>query len=657
MLPIYTQAQDFFDSLKTVIDRSEGIPKAEAWMIYGLEWELYDLDSGVAFLDSAATIYKEADMHQEWLISMGHKIRALEYQGRYLRAYRIIQTIQDDLPRIDSVQIRGMIRNSIARTEARLGNPEVGTKMLKETLAEFKEIKDTIGQVETLESLAMEYSYFNSSSMAIEYQDSALSLAESYSLRTEWLMWPLYNNAASFLIEGNRVSESKPYIEKSISEAEATEDPTNLLYPYFTMGEALVQEGSLSQAIPYFKKAADYLDDLYLEYDIITSTEARSIHFALLGNHTQSEQWLTKCLAKQDSIGSGLMKFETLIFYSDVQASLGRFENALKYYQLASHVKDTLFSQEKARQTEELQIMYQADRAEQENQRLKEANEATKRTARRNIQFFLVIIGLILLSGLGMVYLIFKLRKLNRSVLEQNQTLADQNDQLKQLTSENELLMGIVAHDLKAPLNKIAGLTGLIPLQGDINEDQRQSLALIDRVVDGGKELVTDILILSEAGEEKKPNLTAQDLSSVIRPLKDQFKEALEGKSLSLLIMPPPQMIEAHIHPPYLTRILDNLISNAIKFSKPGTEIQINWGKDQNGPWCSVSDQGPGIPETEIPRLFQRFSKLSNRPTAGESSSGLGLYIVKVLLDATDASIQVETELGKGTTFRIRFPR
>jgi signal transduction histidine kinase len=109
-------------------------------------------------------------------------------------------------------------------------------------------------------------------------------------------------------------------------------------------------------------------------------------------------------------------------------------------------------------------------------------------------------------------------------------------------------------------------------------------------------------------------------------------------------------------NPGYLSRIIDNLISNAIKFSKNGSTVSVN-AKIENGSFTLlVKDNGPGFSEDDKKLLYQRFKKLSARPTAGESSNGLGLAIVKTLVDRLEGEISLSSELGKGSEFLVRIP-
>jgi signal transduction histidine kinase len=106
----------------------------------------------------------------------------------------------------------------------------------------------------------------------------------------------------------------------------------------------------------------------------------------------------------------------------------------------------------------------------------------------------------------------------------------------------------------------------------------------------------------------------------------------------------------------YLGRILDNLISNAIKFSSSNTVVEISAVKENNDLVIRVKDQGPGFSDADKLQLFQKFRKLSARPTAGETSNGLGLAIVKTLVERLHGRVDLITKLGEGSEFIVTLP-
>jgi len=105
-----------------------------------------------------------------------------------------------------------------------------------------------------------------------------------------------------------------------------------------------------------------------------------------------------------------------------------------------------------------------------------------------------------------------------------------------------------------------------------------------------------------------------------------------------------------------ISQAIDNFISNAVKYSPAGSRVIIATSRDDQQLTVSVTDQGPGVPQAEIPKLFGDFQKLSNRPTAGETSTGLGLAIVKKVVDAHGGRVGVDSEVGRGSRFYFTLP-
>jgi signal transduction histidine kinase len=170
-------------------------------------------------------------------------------------------------------------------------------------------------------------------------------------------------------------------------------------------------------------------------------------------------------------------------------------------------------------------------------------------------------------------------------------------------------------------------------------------------------DLVNELLDLAtiEAGELKLA-LESQDLAALLE--KSVFLNNIEAakKGSKVTLAKQVALVRPKIDSAKIRQVADNLISNAIKFSPPGSEItvEINVGEDACG--FSVKDQGPGIPAAERDKLFKDFGKLSVKPTAGEKSTGLGLAICRKIVDAHRGSILAENLPTRGCEFRVTLP-
>ena len=103
-------------------------------------------------------------------------------------------------------------------------------------------------------------------------------------------------------------------------------------------------------------------------------------------------------------------------------------------------------------------------------------------------------------------------------------------------------------------------------------------------------------------------------------------------------------------------QVLENLVSNAVKYSPPGKNIFVRLQHSAEAVRCEVQDEGPGLSPEDQKKLFGKFARLSAKPTGGEHSTGLGLSIVKKMVEAMNGKVWCESELGKGATFIVEFP-
>ena len=152
-----------------------------------------------------------------------------------------------------------------------------------------------------------------------------------------------------------------------------------------------------------------------------------------------------------------------------------------------------------------------------------------------------------------------------------------------------------------------------------------------------------------------KINYTITDLEEVTKRVISALKIQSDNKKIT--VKANLSSLKANIDKGLLEQILDNLISNAIKFSNSHTSIFITLKSNEDNIYFEIEDEGPGISEADKLKLFQKFQKLTAQPTAGENSTGLGLSIVKKYVDALNGKVWCESEIGKGSKFIVAFSK
>ncbi len=234
---------------------------------------------------------------------------------------------------------------------------------------------------------------------------------------------------------------------------------------------------------------------------------------------------------------------------------------------------------------------------------------------------------------------------------EQRQTIAT----LKDRYEIKDRFLRIASHDLKNPLNNI--LLAQYQLRNVVGDDPDAAEALdtIEDTVHSMSNLVEDFLD-SAALENGRPELEldAVDVQEVISEVVLHYSIAANRKNISLIIDETPGIVLADYD--RLVQILNNLVSNAIKFSSAETIVTLRTEQRDGVVRVCVVDQGPGIPAAEQADLFKPFSKLSPRPTGGESSTGLGLWIVKELATLQNGTVGMECPSDGGSIFWVDLP-
>ena len=224
--------------------------------------------------------------------------------------------------------------------------------------------------------------------------------------------------------------------------------------------------------------------------------------------------------------------------------------------------------------------------------------------------------------------------------------------------TEKDTFIGVVAHDLRSPLHSSMVLTSLLfDSHSSISEDEIQEYGsiilslghrmehLINNMLDATKIETGNTKLFIEPTAVKD---VLEDVSGTINYLGVE-----KGISTKLSIPDDVPNIMADYNA--LVRVLENLISNAYKFSPNNSIIEITIHVLKKNVRISVKDEGPGMTKLDKAKLFTKFGKLSATPTGNEKSTGLGLYIVKNLISEMKGNIKVESEVGKGSTFSILF--
>jgi signal transduction histidine kinase len=234
--------------------------------------------------------------------------------------------------------------------------------------------------------------------------------------------------------------------------------------------------------------------------------------------------------------------------------------------------------------------------------------------------------------------------------------IAKDMTEVKKAKEEQDKLLAVIAHDLRAPFSQIHLITELLS-----PELKGQALAyneMTRKITNQSVEMINELMdVMAYEGGALRTEKKKIDLNTFFTTKMEAFTEMAKKKSISLLGSMASEPRSMTTDEGSLGRIVDNLISNAIKFSPEGKKVYFYIDQVNHNVRFTIQDEGPGFTEKDKQKVFQKFQKLSARPTGNEASTGLGLSIVKTLVEGLGGDIRLESESGKGAKFTVVIPK
>jgi two-component system, sensor histidine kinase LadS len=263
----------------------------------------------------------------------------------------------------------------------------------------------------------------------------------------------------------------------------------------------------------------------------------------------------------------------------------------------------------------------------------------------------------------------------SREIEIANTTLQEKNIQLEDLNREKNEFLGIAAHDLKNPLSSITLSASIVlSYRSKITEEQLQERLETILVTSGRMMEIIKNLLDVNAIETGQFAFTIENINvnEIARQILSEYHDRAAAKSIQLFYENNALQTFVMGDKTALTEVLENLISNALKYSPSDKRVYVQIANTEstndqstNAPMpntltpnvrISVRDEGPGLSDDDKKKLFGKFARLSARPTGGEDSTGLGLSIVKKMVEAMNGRVWCESELGKGAVFIVELP-
>lgn len=466
-------------------------------------------------------------------------------------------------------------------------------------------------------------------------------------------MGTLYQATGSF-------NKAQAYFERAMLISKEKSDGYDLLRSaqiYRLQGKSREALEVLALSLREMEKLSPQILTFDILHEVALAHKERASHYkatqpaiyraALDSALLYAKQCLPILLEERYKAGSAERFLKTYMLLYELSKEAGNSQSALLYHEERERWKDKTLSSETYRAIAAMESRAVVESIEAKVEAL-EANNRLQRTVGWAIGMGAV--GLMIIIGL----LAWRYRERKRSSV----ILQQQNEQLKALNNEKNEIMGIVSHDLKNPIIAVAGFADV--LREPMLEEQSKFLILdqLSLVSNRMLELVKNVLDFYRIEDGALTvNITAIDIIPICEMTVDLYRERAAAKDITLHCTDQNKDITALADERMLNQVLENLLSNAVKYTPRGKQAFVRVLTNAAFVRVEVENEGEGISAEDMKRLFGKFARLSARPTGGEHSTGLGLNIVKKMVEAMQGRVWCESEVGKGATFIVELPK
>ena len=425
------------------------------------------------------------------------------------------------------------------------------------------------------------------------------------------------------------------------------------------MGDLEKRVKNYAQAIHYYEKAIVIHNQIAQKKFKIEDLIGIAQSYLALGNLALAKRNNDEALVLAQSLNIRQFIAQSYLLTSDILAKKSDIRQALVFRKRYDSLHVLLEKEDRIKYVNNLEKLNQAKVKELESLRLKKDIELQAEIIDRQESLFsagLVLIMTLLAISTYILWLLQKNQKAKRVITAQNENLINKNAEIQSISKQQENLIHLVVHDLRAPLNKIEGLANILRLGGGLNENQEHLLEMMERISRKSKIFIYEFLETSEVEyRSKQPSKEYFDLVLLIDEIKEEYTPLASKKEIEIVWDLKWLNQQAYSDKDLLYHIALNLLSNAIKYSPNNTQIQFVARRDGTSLNLSIKDQGQGFNVKDKQSIYKKYQKLSARPIGLDGSTGLGLFLTKVMVDALKGSISLESEVNKGSTFTLIF--
>lgn len=643
-----SKAQNF-DSLKLALHSNlSDSQRIKILNLLAYDYADINIDSAAKFSSQALTLIDNIELYSDKADAYKNRSTVDKLRGHYASSILYNYKAMALCDEANDSTCLSAIANNMATTYNLMGDYGAAVDNLLVAIAIDEALKDTLGL--GIDYINLGYSYFESKNFekALEYAKKSLDYlllandehGQTYSLEL----------LASIYLGKLQPEKAKPFIDASLHLAKVTQNEYTYQNNLKQLGDYHFQKKSYDSAHYYYNQSMESNAENSYSDNLLLSTVAMARCYHAQNNipkaiATAEEGYQLSVIGKNKNFTQ-----EICGLLGNIYSAANNLTKSNYYLRLSSLYKDSIMNQSISQSLESRII--QSRLTKEQNEKKVMALSLQQKDEQVFWQRLIIFFGGIAL--LSITILLLFIRKTNIVRKRANAELKTKNEQLENLNREINGLIQTIVHDLKSPFNTLQGIFSLMEIEQTTIEGN-ELLSHGKKAVTNGQEIIQQLLTIREAEENVltiKP--TAFESKELVDDVIGDYSTTAKSKEIKIDVSTQNEMITTDRI--ILRRVLDNLVSNAIKFTPPLGCVTIA-SKKENGTFVlEVIDNGPGFSRHDMDKLFGKFQRLSARPTGGESSNGLGLAIVDILLKKLSGSISLETAPGKGAHFTVKIP-
>jgi signal transduction histidine kinase/predicted negative regulator of RcsB-dependent stress response len=651
-------AQQRLDSLEAVLDKS--IPdsaRVQTLLELSTEYEYVDVTKSRAYTEDAIRIIEEKKL-------TGSKARAYQNMGSIYRVGGNFQAalkadteaLEFGIASNDSASIATSY-NNIANDYYDLGEYDEAYRYFTLSYRVASALRDSLTQAITIHNVGRVYKELGQYDRALE----RLQLSRQMSKRIGDTAGEPYSlsEIGDVLLRQGKYDSALSMLRKTLQLSRAQDLRVLLPKSMMNIAQILIKKSDYTKALAYYDTAYQQYSRSNDKYGIAEVNLGRGLAYASMKRYDDAMKLIQGSLEDARTLNAKILQLQCTYHLSSLWELRGDHKKALEYFKQYDLVEDSLFSQDMQSRLAKDQLQFETEDKDSQIAALSEQQARQKSEIRKQEFVRNILVVVMALSGILLLTVYRsgqRRRKINTLLLQHQEEMEKRSEELEKLNQVKDKFFSIISHDLRSPINALAGLLDLLDKGAILPTELPEHIKELRIRFHHTRTLLNNLLDWTLLQMDKL-NLQATKID-VHRIAEENILllGPMQGKDITIQNdIPKPCLAFADSNT--INLVIRNLITNALKFTNDGGKVLIKATEGASEWQVSVHDNGIGMKPEVLKILFDKTAPYTTRGTANEKGTGLGLILCKEFVEKNGGRIWVESSEGKGSVFFFTLPK